>query len=119
MSLLVESLLLLLFRSSVCCIVTWKLQMDSTFANLSINHEEEVELLLDEVEGSEGGGPNDLCLVGRFITQQTVSVPSMKNTLSTIWRPMRGVSIKPIGEGRFLFQFYHVLDVKRILNGSP
>ncbi|KAL8456798.1 hypothetical protein ACS0TY_034875 [Phlomoides rotata] len=43
----------------------------------------------------------------------------MKNTLASVWRPIRGVSIKPIGEGRFMFQFYHLLDVKRILEGSP
>ncbi|KAL8489166.1 hypothetical protein ACS0TY_025168 [Phlomoides rotata] len=43
----------------------------------------------------------------------------MKNMMASIWRPMRGVSVKPIGDGRFLFQFFHVLDVNRVLEGSP
>ncbi|KAL8548303.1 hypothetical protein ACS0TY_007578 [Phlomoides rotata] len=42
----------------------------------------------------------------------------MRNILATVWRPMRGVTIKPIGEGRFMFHFFHFLDVKRVLDGS-
>ncbi|KAL8533483.1 hypothetical protein ACS0TY_009761 [Phlomoides rotata] len=43
----------------------------------------------------------------------------MKNLLATVWRPMRGVTIRSIGEGRYLFQFYHILDVQRVVAGSP
>ncbi|KAL8536022.1 hypothetical protein ACS0TY_011600 [Phlomoides rotata] len=93
--------------------------MESTFADLSINSDGGIEILLEEDDDNGVCVTNDLCLVGRFLTMQTVNVTSMKNTLASVWRPMRGVSIKPIGKGRFLFQFHHTLDVNRILEGSP
>ncbi|MBA0712943.1 hypothetical protein Golax_012011, partial [Gossypium laxum] len=31
----------------------------------------------------------------------------------------RGVHIRDLGEKRFLFQFYHVMDLDRVLKGSP
>ncbi|KAH1098566.1 hypothetical protein J1N35_015487 [Gossypium stocksii] len=31
----------------------------------------------------------------------------------------RGVHIKDLGDKRFLFQFYHVMDLERVLKGSP
>ncbi|KAL8524172.1 hypothetical protein ACS0TY_013949 [Phlomoides rotata] len=117
MSLLVESLPFLHFGSSDFGVVRGILRVESNFADLSINNEEEVEILLDEIDGSEEGVPNDLCLVGRFITQQIVNFTRMKNTQTSVWRLMRGVSIKPIGEGRFLFQFYHMLDVYDLAHG--
>ncbi|KAL8514807.1 hypothetical protein ACS0TY_013771 [Phlomoides rotata] len=117
MSLLVESLPFLHFGSSDFGVVRGILRVESNFADLSINNEEEVEILLDEIDGSKEGVPNDLCLVGRFITQQIVNFTRMKNTQTSVWRPMRGVSIKPIGEGRFLFQFYHMLDVYDLAHG--
>ncbi|KAL8533770.1 hypothetical protein ACS0TY_009969 [Phlomoides rotata] len=43
---------------------------------------------------------------------------SMKNMMATIWRPMRGVTIRSIGEGRYLLQFFHSLDVQRVMTRS-
>ncbi|KAL8493878.1 hypothetical protein ACS0TY_024880 [Phlomoides rotata] len=99
--------------------ISYFLRMESTFANLSITNEKEVEILLEDGNDIEGQVTSEHCLVGRFITQQTINFNSMRNTLASVWKPVRGVSIKAIGEGRFLFQFFHVLDVKRILEGSP
>ncbi|KAL8473132.1 hypothetical protein ACS0TY_030098 [Phlomoides rotata] len=42
----------------------------------------------------------------------------MKSRMSSIWRPNHGVFVKDIGEGRFIFQFFHHLDLKRVLDGS-
>ncbi|KAL8508104.1 hypothetical protein ACS0TY_018603 [Phlomoides rotata] len=122
MSLSVESLPIFHFRSSDCGIFrdfSEFVRMESTFADLLINSDEGVEIQLEKSDDTGVCVTNDLCLVGRFITQQTVNVTSMRNTLASIWRPMRGVSIKHIGEGSFLFQFYHILDVNRILEGLP
>ncbi|KAL8496806.1 hypothetical protein ACS0TY_020473 [Phlomoides rotata] len=93
--------------------------METNFADLSIEGVEEDEILLDGGGESEDCNTQDHYLVWRFLTQQTVNYISMKNVLATVWRPMRGVTIRPIGEGRFLFQFFHILDVNRVLTGSP
>ncbi|KAL8515128.1 hypothetical protein ACS0TY_014003 [Phlomoides rotata] len=91
--------------------------MESTFADLSINSDEGIEIQMEEDDDNGVSVTNDLCLVGRFLTLQTMNVMSMKNTLVSVWRPMRGVAIKPIGEGRFLFQFHHILDVYDLPHG--
>ncbi|XVF39055.1 hypothetical protein PTKIN_Ptkin01aG0005000 [Pterospermum kingtungense] len=44
---------------------------------------------------------------------------SIKNRLADIWRQARGVSIKDYGDGVFLFQFYHLVDLKRVVEGGP
>lgn len=36
-----------------------------------------------------------------------------------IWKPRRGVSIRDIGNGRLLIQLYHILDLKRVVDGGP
>ena len=43
----------------------------------------------------------------------------MQNTLASIWRPVRGVCIQEIQPNLFLFQFYHELDIKRVIDNGP
>ncbi|KAL8473992.1 hypothetical protein ACS0TY_030732 [Phlomoides rotata] len=70
--------------------------MKSNFADLSISNGEEGEIVHEDLEESGDHNTSDHC-------------PGH----------MQGVTIKPVGEGRFMFQFYHFLDVKRVLDGSP
>ncbi|KAL8489567.1 hypothetical protein ACS0TY_025471 [Phlomoides rotata] len=72
------------------------------FENLDVNPEE-----------------NQLCLVGRFISEQPVNFNLLKSRIAGVWRPQKGVNIKNIGEGRILFQFFHSADLQRVLDGSP
>ncbi|KAL8512896.1 hypothetical protein ACS0TY_019156 [Phlomoides rotata] len=62
---------------------------------------------------------NQLCLVGRFLSEQPINFNLLKNRIASVWRPTKGVNIKNIGEGRLLFQFYHSADLQRVLDGSP
>lgn len=39
--------------------------------------------------------------------------------MASLWRPVQGVSISAKGNERFLFQFYHELDISRIQNYGP
>lgn len=57
--------------------------------------------------------------MGRFLTEQTINFTFIRSRLANIWKPQRGVSIKEIGNGRILFQFYHKIDLKRVLEGGP
>ncbi|KAG8499292.1 hypothetical protein CXB51_005801 [Gossypium anomalum] len=43
----------------------------------------------------------------------------MKSTLANLWHPVRGVQIRDLGEKRYLFQFFHFMDLDRVLKGSP
>lgn len=43
----------------------------------------------------------------------------MQHKLAALWRPGRGVYIKQLEANRFIFQFYHEVDIKRVIVGSP
>lgn len=52
-------------------------------------------------------------LVGCFLTGSVVHFPMMRNTIPNIWHPLGGVLILDLGEKRFLFKFYHGLDISK------
>lgn len=66
-------------------------------------------------------GPVDvqLCLVGRFVTKRSIRTHIMKERLSEVWRPVKGVSIREATPGVFLFQFFHIMDLERVMKGGP
>lgn len=81
--------------------------------------EEEDELVI-ELEGlSTQDEKTDLCLVGKFLTEQTINLNVAKGCLAGIWKPRKGVSIRDIGNRRILIQFFHILDLKRVVDGGP
>nr|KYP46238.1 Uncharacterized protein At4g02000 family [Cajanus cajan] len=60
-----------------------------------------------------------LCLIGRFLTERQIHTQMMKERMAEVWHPRKGVSIREIDSGLFLFQFYHPLGLQRILKGGP
>ncbi|CAI9787318.1 unnamed protein product [Fraxinus pennsylvanica] len=59
------------------------------------------------------------CLVGRFHTDRVVHFISIRNTMESIWHPKKGVCIKEMGAGIYVFQFYHPIDMSRVLENGP
>ncbi|KAH1130143.1 hypothetical protein J1N35_001521 [Gossypium stocksii] len=44
----------------------------------------------------------------------------MERTLLELWRPLKGATIKPMGEsGLYLIQFYHIIYLKKMILGGP
>lgn len=98
-----------------------------TMNEISLEDEEEGGIALGEI-GGIGGGDNEvqqemcdakLCLVGKFLTEGIYDFPAMQHTLAALWKPGRGVYIKALEANLFLFQFYHEIDIKRVIDGSP
>lgn len=69
--------------------------------------------------GNEQSFDWKLCLIRRFIQVGSLDFPSMQQTLAGIWKPGKGVFFKEIDDNRFIFQFYHEIDIKRVIDGSP
>ncbi|KAJ9141031.1 hypothetical protein P3X46_031615 [Hevea brasiliensis] len=44
---------------------------------------------------------------------------ALKQIMASVWRPMKGILIKELGNNVYLFQFFHELDVERVLKGGP
>ncbi|KAL8513932.1 hypothetical protein ACS0TY_013161 [Phlomoides rotata] len=86
---------------------------------MSLAEEEEEELIIALEDSEAGIDVLDHCLIGRFLTDQPINFQAMKTHMATVWRPQKGVIIKEVGEGGYLFQFFHHVDLKRIIDGSP
>ncbi|MBA0872648.1 hypothetical protein Goshw_017814 [Gossypium schwendimanii] len=43
----------------------------------------------------------------------------MRSTMANLWHLVKGVKISDLGEKRFLFKFFHKMDLDRVLKGSP
>ncbi|EEF29532.1 hypothetical protein RCOM_1166040 [Ricinus communis] len=54
-----------------------------------------------------------------------INFQAMRNTMAMLWRPLQGVSINELHndserkEQRYLFRFFHEVDVKRVEDGGP
>ncbi|MBA0605156.1 hypothetical protein Godav_017763 [Gossypium davidsonii] len=61
----------------------------------------------------------NLCLVGKFLGERVVKFNCMERTLLAQWRPLKGATIKPMGEsGLYLIQFYHIIYLKKMILGG-
>lgn len=58
-----------------------------------------------------------LCLDGWFLTDRTIRSHMMKEHMAKVWRPLKGVSIREFSPGMFLFQFFHKIDIEKVLGG--
>ncbi|KAL8516851.1 hypothetical protein ACS0TY_015201 [Phlomoides rotata] len=91
--------------------------METLRTDLEASLEEKKEdLILEQPVRDESHRAAYFCVVGRFLTDQTINFTAMKNMLADIWKPVKGVTIKNIGERRYLFEFYHKFDVLRVMN---
>ncbi|MBA0560833.1 hypothetical protein Golob_023916, partial [Gossypium lobatum] len=88
------------------------------FAELKINEEEE-EILQFDFESRTDTEVETFKLVGCFLTASIIHFPAMKSTMANLWHPIKGVQIRDLGGKRYLFQFFHVMDMERVLKGSP
>ncbi|KAH9726543.1 CCHC-type domain-containing protein [Citrus sinensis] len=98
-----------------------EIRINNGYAHICLD-EEEGGLIIEGDAGNEGGPVSidfRFCLVGRFLTDKVINFPAMKNTMASLWRPGKGVYIKDLSPTLFLFQFFHEVDVKRVLDSGP
>ncbi|MBA0722630.1 hypothetical protein Golax_003289 [Gossypium laxum] len=59
------------------------------------------------------------CLVGCFFTASMMHFSTMTNTLANLWHPIGEMVITILWEKRFMFKFYHEVDIYRVINDAP
>uniref|UniRef100_A0A803NZS4 Reverse transcriptase n=1 Tax=Cannabis sativa TaxID=3483 RepID=A0A803NZS4_CANSA len=89
------------------------------YAQLQLEEDEEGVLISDDQEGEEQAFDDRWCLVGKFLTNRTIDFDAMRHMLESLWQPGKGVYVKELDTNRYLFQFYHELDVQTVIDGSP
>ena len=93
--------------------------IEKLYAKITLEEEEEGGIVFDENTEEEDAIDFRWCLVGRFLTDCRINISAMKNTLASIWRPVKGVCIKDLWPTLFLFQFFHEMDMDRVVRGGP
>jgi len=91
--------------------------MDSLH-QLSLSEEEEELELQSGINSTQIVDPN-LCLVDHFLTNRPIQSYMMMEKIETFWSPVRGVNIQEIEPNLYTFQFFHHLDLQRILKKGP
>ncbi|KAJ8765838.1 hypothetical protein K2173_015792 [Erythroxylum novogranatense] len=93
-------------------------RVSASLANLSVDSAPDDGL----VYGSDDLVTTDdaqLCLVGRFLTDKAINFHAMRHTLASVWQPLMGMQVREVKTGLYVFQFFHAVDVHRILDMRP
>ncbi|KAF4362960.1 hypothetical protein F8388_020476 [Cannabis sativa] len=96
--------------------------IEEGWKNIQLEEEEAEETFYEENE--ENDEEDDLaidsrwCLVGRMLTGKVSDFRIFQNLMADLWKPGKGMYAKQLDQNRFLFQFYHELDIKRVIEGS-
>ena len=93
--------------------------MDLSLTALSLSQRKTEFLSLEGVDDVGGEDTFELSLVGRFLTDRSINFNFMRDRLSHLWRPGKGVCISELANQWYIFKFFHVVDLKRVLAGGP
>lgn len=91
--------------------------LEEMYARLTLEEEDEGGMLVgdEEVDNDK----QTFLLVGRFLTERNINFVAMQSMMASLWRPKKGVEIHDLGNHRYSFIFYHVLDIQKVVDGGP
>lgn len=91
--------------------------MEELYAKLTIEDEEEGGVIIGAGEVQEN--KENFVLVGRFLTEKNINFQAMQNVLASLWRPKEGMEVHDLGNDRYSFVFYHIMDLQKVIEGGP
>lgn len=94
-------------------------EMEESFAKIRIEEEEEGGLSYEETQEDLLEIDVRWCLVGKFLTDSNIDFQAMQHKMASLWRPGREMFVKELDRNRYLFQFYHEIDITRVMEGIP
>uniref|UniRef100_A0A803Q8J8 DUF4283 domain-containing protein n=1 Tax=Cannabis sativa TaxID=3483 RepID=A0A803Q8J8_CANSA len=91
------------------------------WADMCLEEEEETEVVFDEEDPDDKEPDLDdrWCLIGKLLTGKISDFVIFQNIMADLWKPGKGMYVKILEPNRFLFQFYHEIDIQRVIKGSP
>lgn len=93
-------------------------ELGKQWNDLQIKDEEE-GVLFDESEGICDEGDACWCLVGKLLSERPADFEAVRNVMAALWRPGKGMFVKELDMNRYLFQFFHEVDIQRVMEGAP
>lgn len=93
-------------------------ELGDKWAEFQIEDEEE-GILFEETERLDDEVDARWCLVGKLLSDRPADFDALRNMMETLWRPGKGMFVKELDINRYLFQFFHEVDIQRVMEGSP
>lgn len=94
-----------------------KTSLETLYANLSMEDDDEGGIVvgIEEVQEQK----TTFVLVGRFLTDKNINFQAMQNVMASLWRPKEGMEIHDIGGFKYSFVFYHIMDLRKVIEAGP
>ncbi|XP_074346858.1 uncharacterized protein LOC141685666 [Apium graveolens] len=93
------------------------MNLESLYANLSMEDDDGGGFVVGTEEVQEK--KSTFVLVGRFLTDKNINFQAMQNVMASLWRPREGMEVQDLGGFRFSSVFYHILDLRKVIEGGP
>uniref|UniRef100_A0A803Q4W9 CCHC-type domain-containing protein n=1 Tax=Cannabis sativa TaxID=3483 RepID=A0A803Q4W9_CANSA len=93
--------------------------LEDQWASLELEEEDEVGLVAARVDQEELVIDTRWCLVGKLLSGRVSDFDAFQNMMAFLWQPGKGMYVKELNSNLFLFQFYHEIDIDRVITGSP
>uniref|UniRef100_A0A803PKP9 CCHC-type domain-containing protein n=1 Tax=Cannabis sativa TaxID=3483 RepID=A0A803PKP9_CANSA len=93
--------------------------LTENYSSFTVDDDDEEGLLFEVGEDGLAEIDDRWLLVGRFLTNRSIDFQAMQNKIATLWQLGRGLYVKELDPNLFLFQFYHEVDIERVIEGSP
>lgn len=77
--------------------------MEEAFAKIQIEEEEQGGLSYENETEELSEIDTRWCLVGRFLTDSPIDFQAMQHKMASLWRPGKGLYVKPLEDNKFIF----------------
>lgn len=114
-SLGIVSFLTLFWSKASCPMASSSKSLENACASLTLVEEEEDGLIFGNEDIRDSDEEYKLALVGRLTTDRPIKFNVMRDTMAAVWRPGKGMKATEIAANLFIFQFFHEVDIKHIL----
>ncbi|KAF4403950.1 hypothetical protein G4B88_014406 [Cannabis sativa] len=89
--------------------------VEKKWSKICLDEEEEFITKLEDEELNEVEYDDRWCLIGRLLSGKILDYQVFQNIVVDLWKPGKGMYVKILEQNRFLFQFYHEIDIDRVI----
>lgn len=93
--------------------------LEDAYANLDINDDDDLKVDIDANLVTDAQQDFRWTPVGRLLGTGNIVFEAFIQLMASLWRPKQGVLVRELGDGRYLFQFFHEMDLAKMLNYGP
>lgn len=91
--------------------------LEDLYARLSIEGEDDGGFVIEETYIQPK--KESYTLVGHFLTEKNIKFHAMQNVMASVWRPKEGMEVHDLGDYRYSFVFFHMMDLQKVMDGGP